>query len=79
MTEVVYELTFKGTASDTLANAFYGYDLSSLGGVTVLRAALPDQAELHGLLGRIQGLGLELLEVRRVPRYAEPSRNGSGS
>jgi hypothetical protein len=26
-----------------------------------------DQAELHGLLHRLQSLGLELIEVRRLP------------
>ena len=33
---------------------------------TVMRGELRDQAELHGLLDRIQSLGLELLEVRRL-------------
>jgi hypothetical protein len=70
MTDVVYELTFAGTASDTLTHVFDGYSLSSDGGVTVLRAALANQAALHGLLSRIQGLGLELLEIRRIPRRA---------
>jgi hypothetical protein len=33
---------------------------------TVLTGALPDQAALLGVIGRIESLGLELLEVRRV-------------
>ncbi len=32
---------------------------------TVLRGHLNDQAELHGLLERLQDLGFELLAVRR--------------
>ena len=34
---------------------------------TVLHGDIRDQAELHGILDRVQGLGLELVEVRRLP------------
>jgi hypothetical protein len=34
---------------------------------TVLRGRLPDQAALLGILARVRLLGLELLEVRRLP------------
>jgi hypothetical protein len=34
---------------------------------TVLTGALPDQASLHGVLASIEALGLELLEVHRLP------------
>ena len=33
---------------------------------TLLTGALPDQSALHGVLARIEALGLELLEVRRT-------------
>jgi len=33
----------------------------------VLHGVLPDQAALHGVLAQIEALGLELLEVRRLP------------
>lgn len=39
---------------------------------TVLTGAVPDQAALIGLIGRLQGLGLEVVEVRRVPGEAGP-------
>ena len=31
-----------------------------------MRGAVRDQSELHGVLDRIQSLGLELIEVRRI-------------
>ena len=34
---------------------------------TVLHGPVRDQAELHGLIDRIRALGLELVEVRRLP------------
>ena len=35
---------------------------------TAIKGWLPDQAALYGMLARIRLLGLELLEVRRLPR-----------
>jgi hypothetical protein len=35
---------------------------------TAIQGWLPDQAALYGVLARIRQLGLELLEVRRLPR-----------
>ncbi|HEY2765765.1 MAG TPA: hypothetical protein VGJ13_17420 [Pseudonocardiaceae bacterium] len=34
---------------------------------TVLRGTDLDQAALYGILDRIQALGLELIEIRRLP------------
>jgi hypothetical protein len=36
------------------------------GADTLLKGGVPDQAALHGVLARIEALGLELIEVRRV-------------
>ena len=33
---------------------------------TTLRGPVPDQAALYGIINRLQRLGLELIEVRRV-------------
>jgi hypothetical protein len=34
---------------------------------TILHGPVRDQAELHGIIERVQSLGLELVEVRRLP------------
>jgi hypothetical protein len=34
---------------------------------TVLYGPVPDQSALHGLLDRIESLGLELVEIRQLP------------
>jgi hypothetical protein len=51
--------------------AFDDTEVSAVGDTTVPRRAGADQAALHGLLRRIQDLGLELLDVHREP--AEPA------
>ena len=66
MAELVYELSFKGAASDALAAAFKDCDVTRARGVTIVRSTVPDQAALHGLIARISALGLELLDVHAI-------------
>jgi hypothetical protein len=40
---------------------------------TVLHGPLPDQAALHGLLARLQALGVQVVEVRRLHDPAPPA------
>jgi hypothetical protein len=62
-----YEIRIKGRVSEQLLAAFEGMDATVQSLETVLRGPVRDQAALHGLLDRIQSLGLELIEVRRLP------------
>ena len=57
-----YELTVKGQPGELLRAAFEDVVVSSAPGVTILSADL-DQPALHGLLARIEDLGLELLDM----------------
>jgi hypothetical protein len=58
-----YEITFAGQAGTTLRAEFDDCDVSVGPGTTTLRAELPDQGALQGLLQRITSLGLDLLDV----------------
>ncbi|BCJ45778.1 hypothetical protein GCM10010168_58020 [Actinoplanes ianthinogenes] len=40
---------------------------------TVLHGNLPDQSAVVGLISRIHGLGLRLIEVRRLPADDDPA------
>jgi hypothetical protein len=62
-----YEIRVKGRITDTLLAELEGLDASVEPVGTVLHGPVEDQAALHGLIDRIQALGLELLEVRRLP------------
>jgi len=55
-----------------MLSAFPGLRSEFEGRDTVLSGVVPDQAALHGILSRIEAMGLELVEVRRVPTEAEP-------
>jgi hypothetical protein len=61
-----YEIRLKGRLSDSLCTALEDFTASVAPAETVMRGELRDQSELHGVLERIQSLGLELIEVRQL-------------
>jgi hypothetical protein len=56
-------ITVRGAAGPWVRAAFDDTAVSVVGDSTVLRRAGADQAALHGLLHRIEDLGLEILDV----------------
>jgi hypothetical protein len=62
----LYEIRVRGTLSDAvaaeLADTLRAFEPTE----TVLRGRVLDQAELRGVLARLQELGCELLEARRL-------------
>ena len=61
-----YEITFTGRAGDVLCVAFDDCTVTVGPGTTTLHAQLPDQAALWGLVQRIIGLGLEVVDLHLV-------------
>ena len=66
-----YEIRIKGRVRPALLEDFEGLEQSVERVETVLHGPLEDQAALHGLLQRIESLGLELIEVRQLPPGAD--------
>jgi hypothetical protein len=66
MKPTTYEITVRGRLGATLVSAFDGLTASASRADTVLRGELADQAALYAVLDRIESLGLELLDIRRV-------------
>ncbi len=64
-----YEICVRGRLGETMRSAFPALRAQARGQDTALTGALPDQAALHGVLAEIEALGLELLEVRRLPPH----------
>jgi hypothetical protein len=62
-----FEIRIKGRVSEAFRSAFEELTVTINPPETVLHGAGLDQAALYGILDRIQALGLELVEVRRLP------------
>jgi len=62
-----YLIRVRGYLGETIRSAFPALQARASGGGTVLTGPLRDRAALHGVLAEIEALGLELLEVRRLP------------
>jgi hypothetical protein len=62
----IYEITFTGQAGTALRAEFEDCEVSVGPGTTTLRAELPDQGALSGLVQRITGLGLEVIHMHLV-------------
>ena len=62
-----YEIYVRGRLGETMRSAFPALRAQARGEDTVLTGTLRDKAALHGVLAEIEALGLELLEVRRLP------------
>ncbi len=61
-----YEITFAGQAGSVVRAELEGCDVTVGRGTTTVRAELPDQAALLGLMQRISALGLEVVDMHRV-------------
>jgi hypothetical protein len=66
-TDARYEIRIRGRVSSAVLATFDPLESDVERVETILHGPVRDQAELHGLLHRLQALGLELIEVRRLP------------
>ena len=70
-----YEIRVRGHLGPTIRRAFPALHTEIQDGDTLLQGPIPDQSALHGVLSQIEALGLELLELRRLPHG--PANPGS--
>ncbi len=62
------EIVAVGADGPLVRSAFDGFEVTSIGGGRVrLVGQLVDQAALHGVLHRLQDLGMRILDVHLVP------------
>ena len=63
----LYQIRVRGRLGQTICSAFPALRARVDSGDTVLTGVLVDQAALYGVLAEVEALGLELIEVRRLP------------
>ena len=73
-----YEIRVRGHLGATMRRAFSDLHAEIQDGDTLLQGAIADQSALHGVLSQIEALGLELLELRRLPHGTVPTGRTSG-
>jgi hypothetical protein len=66
-----YQIRVRGHLGPATLRAFPALHAETQGHDTLLEG-VADQAALHGVLARIEELGLELLEVRRTANHRNP-------
>jgi hypothetical protein len=62
-----YEIRVRGHLGAVMLHAFPALHAEMRDRDTLLRGAIADQSALYGVLAQIESLGLELLELRRLP------------
>jgi hypothetical protein len=69
---LTYEITLRGQAGRALRAQFDECEVTTGPDTTTLRAELSDQAALSGLVQRIAGLGLVVIDVHLVTLGSVP-------
>jgi hypothetical protein len=62
-----YEIRVRGHLGRKMLRAFPALAAQTRDEDTLLRGSLPDQAAMYGVIAKLEALGLELLELRRLP------------
>jgi hypothetical protein len=62
-----YEIRVRGHLGPKMLRAFPALAAHTRDEDTLLRGCLPDQAAVYGVIAGLEALGLELIELRRLP------------
>ncbi len=65
-----YEISVSGELPASVLDEVEDFVVEVVPVRTVMRGTVADQAALHGIINRLQSLGLDLLEVRRIGETA---------
>ncbi len=77
MTSPSYEIRITGILPPEALRDFEDLAPSIKPVGTIVHGQLPDQAALHGLLARLEMLGVQVLEVRRLRGGSPPAQQST--
>jgi len=66
-----YQIRLTGVIDSSWSDWFDGFSITVQGNETVLVGRVIDQAALHGILAKINDLGLSLISVNKLPQVGE--------
>jgi hypothetical protein len=72
----LYSIRIKGRLGATALSAFPSMASELKGSETVLTGLLKDRSAVFGVLGQIEALGLELVELRQIPARPQSPESG---
>jgi hypothetical protein len=61
-----YQIRLKGTLDSSWSEWFDGFTITAQNGETILVGVVRDQSALHGILAKINDLGLSIVSVERI-------------
>ena len=79
MPHETYQVRISGLIPADMVAELRGLTVSVEPPETVLHGSLPDQSAVIGLISLIHGLGLKVIEVRRLPGPEKPDQPSDSS
>jgi len=70
-----YQICLKGALDSSWSDWFDGFTITVQDDVTILVGTVVDQSALHGILGKINDLGLSIVFVERISQTDEEGMN----
>ena len=70
-----YFILIQGGIDPTWSDWFGGFTITRQNGETVLEGEVRDQAALHGILAKVNDLGLTIVSVQRKTPYQKESQD----
>jgi len=70
-----YQIRLNGALDSSWSDWFDGFSISVEGNETLLSGIVPDQSALHGILAKINDLGLPIVSVEKISQTEQEGMN----